>query len=75
MAGRSRRSDGLGSRLLRAIELAGAERGCRHAHLDTFSYQARPFYERHGCQLFAELDDYPPGHKRYFLRKDLNAEN
>jgi GNAT superfamily N-acetyltransferase len=65
------RHAGLGSRLLRAIEAAGIERGCSEAHLDTFSYQARPFYERHGYVLFATLEDYPPGHSRYFLRKRL----
>ncbi|HXJ80071.1 MAG TPA: GNAT family N-acetyltransferase, partial [Candidatus Methylomirabilis sp.] len=64
----ARRRQGLGSRLLAAIEEAAIERGCRHAHLDTFSYQARPFYERHGYRLFATLDDYPPGHQRFFLR-------
>ena len=67
------RHQGLGSRLLAAIEAAGAERGCKEAHLDTFSYQARPFYERHGYRLFATLEDYPPGHRRMFLRKSLAA--
>jgi GNAT superfamily N-acetyltransferase len=66
-----RRRAGLGSRLLAAIEKAAAERGCAHAHLDTFSYQARPFYERHGYAVFATLEEYPPGQKRYFLRKAL----
>jgi GNAT superfamily N-acetyltransferase len=65
------RHQGLGSRLLAAIEAAGVERGCSEAHLDTFSYQARPFYERHGYRLFATLEDYPPGHQRLFLRKTL----
>jgi GNAT superfamily N-acetyltransferase len=65
------RRAGLGSRLLRAIEEAAIERGCSEAHLDTFSYQARPFYERHGYELFATLEDYPAGHSRYFLRKRL----
>lgn len=69
----ARRHQGLGSRLLAAIETAAVERGCRHAHLDTFSYQARPFYERHGYRLFATLDDYPPGHQRFFLRKTLRG--
>jgi GNAT superfamily N-acetyltransferase len=69
----SERRTGLGSRLLIAIEAAAVERGCAHAHLDTFSYQARPFYERHGYVLFATLDDYPPGQSRYFLRKALRA--
>ena len=66
-----RRHRGLGTQLLTAIEAAAIERGCLHAHLDTFSYQARPFYERHGYRLFATLDDYPPGHQRFFLRKTL----
>jgi GNAT superfamily N-acetyltransferase len=65
------RGKGLGRRLMLAIEAAAAERGCRHAHLDTFSYQARPFYERLGYRLFGELESYPPGHSRFFLRKQL----
>jgi GNAT superfamily N-acetyltransferase len=68
-----RRHQGLGSRLLAAIETAALERGCSQAHLDTFSYQARPFYERHGYRLFATLEDYPRGQQRYFLRKALRA--
>jgi GNAT superfamily N-acetyltransferase len=65
------RGKGLGRRLMLAIEAAAAARGCRHAHLDTFSYQARPFYERLGYRLFGELESYPPGHSRFFLRKEL----
>ncbi len=68
------RHQGLGSRLLGTIEATGLERGCTQAHLDTFSYQARPFYERHGYSLFATLDDYPPGHQRFFLRKSLREK-
>ena len=67
----SRRHAGLGSRLLAALEAAARERGCTQAHLDTFSYQARPFYERHGYRVFATLDDYPTGHRRFFMRKVL----
>lgn len=66
-----RRGTGLGSHLLASIEEAGRERGCLSAHLDTFSYQARPFYERQGYTVFASLPDYPPGHTRWFLRKRL----
>ena len=66
-----RRGGGLGTRLLAAIEEAAAERGCRQAHLDTFSYQAPDFYRRRGYEVFAELDDYPPGYRRLFMRKRL----
>jgi GNAT superfamily N-acetyltransferase len=65
------RGKGFGRELILAIEAAAAQRGCRQAHLDTFSYQARPFYERLGYRVFGELEDYPPGHARFFLRKQL----
>jgi catechol 2,3-dioxygenase-like lactoylglutathione lyase family enzyme len=65
------RGTGLGRRILSAIEEVGVQRGCTSAHLDTFSYQARPFYERHGYELFGTLDDYPAGHRRFFMRKSL----
>ena len=65
------RGHGLGRRIMAAIEDAGRERGCTHAHLDTFSYQARPFYEKLGYEVFATLEDYPPGHRRFYLRKRL----
>lgn len=67
----SERGRGLGSRLLRGIEAAARQRGCRHAHLETLTYQARAFYERHDYGVFASLPDYPPGHERVYLRKDL----
>lgn len=67
----SHRGRGLGAELLRAAEREAVRRGARHAYLDTFDFQARPFYERHGYEVFGTLDDYPPGHRRFFLRKDL----
>lgn len=66
-----RRHGGLGSRLLGTIEREAVRRGCEWAHLDTFSYQARPFYERHGYEVFATLEDYPPGERRFYLKKRL----
>jgi GNAT superfamily N-acetyltransferase len=67
----TRRASGLGSELLAAIEQAAVARGCTRAHLDTFSFQARPFYERHGYEVFATLEDYPPGQRRYYMKKRL----
>jgi GNAT superfamily N-acetyltransferase len=65
------RGSGYGRRLLAAIEQVARERGCQYAHLDTFSYQARPFYEALGYEVFARLDDYPPRHQRFFMKKTL----
>ncbi len=66
------RHKGLGSKLLAAFEAEGIKHGCKQVHLDTFSFQARPFYERQGYRVFATLEDYPPGHERHFLRKSLD---
>lgn len=65
------RGQGHGTRLLAAAEGEARRRGCTKAHLDTISFQARPFYEKLGWRLFGTLEDYPPGHTRYFLQKDL----
>lgn len=65
------RSQNQGRALMLAAEEEGRARGCRHAWLDTFSFQARAFYEKLGYVVFGELPDFPPGHQRYFLRKDL----
>ena len=65
------RGDGHGRRVILALEQAARERGCTHAHLDTFSFQARPFYEKLGYEVFSTLDDYPLGHRRFFLKKAL----
>lgn len=69
--GDAHRGTGLGTALLAAAEEEARRRGCTKAHLDTISFQARPFYEGLGWRLFGMLDDYPPGHTRYFLQKDL----
>jgi hypothetical protein len=33
------------------------------------SWQALAFYERQGYTVFGVLDDFPPGHRKYFLAK------
>ena len=65
------RSCGHGHRLLRRAEDEARERGAKHVYLDTFSFQAPAFYKKQGYQVFGELKDFPPGHQRYFLTKDL----
>lgn len=65
------RKRGVGRSLLRAAELEALRRGCSHIYLDTMDYQARPFYEGEGYGVFGVQDDYPPGHRRFFLRKTI----
>ena len=65
------RSQGNGTRLLQAAEDYAVERGCFAATLETHSFQARPFYEKCGYEVFGTLEDYPPGHAKFFMRKRL----
>jgi len=67
----SLRNQGFGSELLHRLEAEAINLGCTNAHLDTYSFEARPFYERAGYKMFGKLDDYPPGHCKYFLTKAL----
>ena len=65
------RGHGHGYRLLMTVEDEARQRGAKHVFLDTFSFQAPDFYKRYGYQIFGELQDFPPGHQRYFLTKQL----
>ena len=67
------RGKGIGTQLLTAAEELARTRGCTDASLNTFEYQARPFYEKLGYELFATLDGYPPGYRQFYLRKRLQS--
>jgi GNAT superfamily N-acetyltransferase len=51
------RGQGLGTQLLKHAEAIALERGCRHAHLETHDFQALGFYQRHGYDIFGQLED------------------
>ena len=63
------RKDGLGSKLLKEIEKVAKEKGCHLIHMDTFDFQAKDFYIKHGYEIFGILDECPQGHKRYYMKK------
>lgn len=64
------RRSGNGRALMAAAEAEGRVRGCTAISLDTFEFQARPFYEKLGFSVWGTLD-YPAGFKRFFLQKAL----
>ena len=65
------RKQGYGHQLLTKAEDMARERGAKNAYLDTFSFQAPEFYQQHGYQVFGELEDFPAGHQRFYMRKKL----
>lgn len=67
--GEAFRDQGIGRHLMLLAEHEACQRGCSHAHCDTFDFQALPFYQKLGYSIFSSLEDYPAGHTRYFLQK------
>ncbi|WEX75861.1 GNAT family N-acetyltransferase [Sinorhizobium numidicum] len=63
------RGSGLGRRLIAEAETIAKARGYVGMWLDTFEFQARPFYEKLGFELFGELEGGSGAIPRYFLKK------
>jgi GNAT superfamily N-acetyltransferase len=67
------RRAGVGRRLLEAAEKEAQKRGCVHVGTSTFEFQARAFYEKQGYIVYGVQEDYPVGHRKFLLRKKLQA--
>jgi GNAT superfamily N-acetyltransferase len=65
------RHAGLGRQLMARAEAEAKQRGCLHAYLDTMDFQAPEFYPKLGYVTWGTLEDFPPGHRRIFFKKDL----
>jgi ribosomal protein S18 acetylase RimI-like enzyme len=68
---RSLRGKGHATKLMAAAEEHAVAKRCREVFLDTFSFQARPLYEKLSYQIFGEEKDHPKGHSHYLLKKRL----
>ncbi len=67
----SLRGQGVGSRLLAAVEAEARQRGCALVITSTYSFQAPEFYRRHGYEVMGTIKECPPGHTNFWLKKDL----
>ncbi|MDK4731029.1 GNAT family N-acetyltransferase [Rhizobium sp. CNPSo 3490] len=65
------RGTGIAGRILAKAEDEAKTRGCRGAWIDTFNPQALRAYLRQGYEVFGELENFPEGRTRSFLRKKL----
>ena len=65
------RHQGLGAILLNKVEEKAKQLCATLSHLDTFDWQAKDFYIKHGYEVFGVLDDCPKGQKRYYMKKVL----
>ncbi|WP_446899632.1 GNAT family N-acetyltransferase [Clostridium sp. LBM24168] len=65
------RNQGYGSILLKEVERFAKQNNGYIMHLDTFDFQAKDFYIKHGYKIFGALENVPKGHTRYYMSKDL----
>ena len=67
------RGQGLGTSLIRQAEDIARSRGCTGVWLDTFAFQALPFYLKLGYTIFGELKDHPRGISQYWLQRRFDT--
>ncbi|WP_107925766.1 GNAT family N-acetyltransferase [Lysinibacillus parviboronicapiens] len=65
------RKSGLGTTLLVELENIAVEKDCDFIKVDTLSFQALGFYEKHGYKVFGSLDNVGRVFQHYYLKKDL----
>ena len=64
---------GLGSIALQNVESVAESKGCHLLWVSTWDFQAKPYYQKHGYEVFATLKDSPAGHEEYHLAKRLDG--
>jgi GNAT superfamily N-acetyltransferase len=67
----SLRGQGYGREIMKRAEDEALRRGCDHVFLETYSFQALPFYEKCGYSVVSRIADFPKGGARYALTKAL----
>jgi GNAT superfamily N-acetyltransferase len=67
------KGQGHGTRLMAEIETFARSHNLIGIWLDTFSFQARPFYEKLGYSVFGTIDNHPIGGQRFFMQKRLDT--
>ncbi|WP_394208779.1 GNAT family N-acetyltransferase [Enterovibrio calviensis] len=65
---------GIGQTLMEKMEAYAIEQGCHSSMVDTFSFQAKPFYEKLGYECKMSLDEYPIEHQLHFLTKHFTKD-
>jgi GNAT superfamily N-acetyltransferase len=62
---------GVGRAVMARAEAHAISLGCTMAHLDTFNFQARGFYEKLGYRVFGTLPYPRDGVERYYMHKQF----
>ena len=65
------RGQNVGTELMNRFENEAQRRGCSLVYLDTFTFQARPFYEKRGYTVVLETSGFTNGIIKYTMHKHL----
>ncbi|MCA9507182.1 MAG: GNAT family N-acetyltransferase [Myxococcales bacterium] len=71
---KNHRGRGIGSKLMRAAEKEGRQRGVAYSTTDTLAFQAANFCQKLGYHEIGIMKDYIEGHDRIFFRKLLTTK-
>jgi GNAT superfamily N-acetyltransferase len=63
------RGQGIGKRLVLALEEAAVVRGCRQITLETFSFQAPEFYQKLGYSVFGVIQGFGNHYRKFYMQK------
>ncbi len=65
------RNRGMGTALMKRLEEEARSVGCVTISLETLDFQAEGFYKKLGYEKFSELEFFPGGPVKVFMRKTL----
>lgn len=67
------RGQGVGKRLVLDAEAFALQHGFLRSRVVTTSFQAKPFYEKLGYEVYGVLEECPEGCASYYLKKQLRS--
>lgn len=63
------RAKEIGSSLMDRAEADAKAMGVTNSYIETTDFQAVGFYEKRGYHVFGQLEDQPPGHTCYYMKR------
>lgn len=68
------RKNNIGTKIIKMIEECAKKNKALGVRMNTWSFQARGFYEKMGYTVYATFEDCPPGTIDYYLKKRFEYE-